>query len=320
MSQMARTFPRFQQLPPEVRLRVWEYALPPRRTIFLVKEMEEVVEEEVVEEEVVKVEEEVVKVKEEVVEEEVLQVGRRRRRKPQFESYCRSTIPCPRELISLLHLCAESRRVVLKHYKALFSPRSLGDPKFTLHYFDPWKDKIFIHNIFPWGRGGNNRPAALFQTRHLSIQCNAWWSMWRRDKSRKTLLGREGLLKFRHLEELHIVFRLLTKKEKDMMRDYLEHDHGEDLLNVSAFRRPHDIDFDGPNVYESIDVEAIMEEFKALKAANPTWQVPKVRRMGWSTSPYFCNEWLNFELLSSGRAGDCLFIDQVLQSIKEGED
>lgn len=247
-SQMTTTFPQFRKLPPELRLKIWEDSLPGARTIHLVKETRD----------------------------EVTHFGRRR-------SQCTSTIPCPRTLTSMLHVCAESRAVVLKRYKALFSPRSLTDPFFSLHFFDPVTDGIFVDDIWPWVRGGNSRPAALYQTRRLSISCNAWWSMWRRDTFRNSLLGKCGLLKFRNLEELNIVFRILTDHEREKIMQYKFGQYMGPGDMSSFLRRPHDIDF--PNTSVNIHVEPIVEKFKLMKAANPGWKVPKVKLIAWATRP-----------------------------------
>lgn len=201
------------------------------------------------------------------------------------KSQCTSTNPCPKTLISMLHLCAESRAVVLKYYHALFSPRSLADPFFSLHYFNPSKDGIFVDDIWPWVRGSNSRPAALYQTKRLSISCNAWWSIWRRNTFRNTLLGKGGLLKFRHLEELNIVFRILTDHERQRIMQYKFGQYMGPSDMSSFLRRPHDIDF--PSSTVDIHVEPIMEKFKAMNAANPEWKVPKVKLIAWATRPEF---------------------------------
>ena len=117
-SQMTSTFPLFRELPPELRLMVWQNALPGARTIHLVK----------------------------VVAEDANPCSRKK-------SQCTSTIPCPKTVISMLHTCAESRAVVVRRYKALFSPRSLTDRFFSLHFFDPATDGIFVDDIWPWVRG-----------------------------------------------------------------------------------------------------------------------------------------------------------------------
>jgi hypothetical protein len=183
----------------------------------------------------------------------------------------------------MLHVCTESRAVALKRYKPLFSPRSLADPFFTLHYFDPTRDGVFVDDIWPWVRGGNSKPAALYQTRRLSISCNAWWSMWRRDTFRNSLLGKGGLLKFRHLEELNIVFRILTDHEREKIRQYK---FGQYMGpgDISSFlRRPHDIDF--PSTCVDIHVEPILGKFKLMKTNDPGWKVPKVKLIAWATRP-----------------------------------
>ncbi|KAG0648978.1 hypothetical protein D0Z07_4845 [Hyphodiscus hymeniophilus] len=246
--QMTSSFDGFQQLPPELRLKIWEDSLPGARTIHLVKELVD----------------------------ESPRFGRRK-------SQCTSTIPCPKTLVSMLHVCAESRAVVLKRYKALFSPRSHADPSFSLHYFDPSMDGIFVDDIWPWVRGGNSRPAALYQTRRLSISCNAWWSMWRRDTWRSSLMGEGGLLKFKHLEELNIVFRILTDHERERIMQYK---FGQYMgpSDLSTFlRRPHDIDF--PTSSVDIHVEPIIAKLKSMEAKNPGWKVPKVKLIAWATLP-----------------------------------
>ena len=248
ISQRATGFPHFRLLPPELRLKIWEDALPGARTIHLVKEMVD----------------------------EVPRIGKRK-----YQST--STIPCPKTIISMLSVCAESRIVVLKRYKALFSPKSLADPFFSLHYFDPATDGIFVDDIWPWVRGGNSRPAALCQTRRLSISCNAWWSMWRREAFRNSLLGKGGLLKFRHLEELNIVFRILTDHERERIMQYKFGQYMGPSDMSSFLRRPHDIDFPSSSV--DIQVEAILEKFKLMGVQNPGWKVPKVKLIAWATRP-----------------------------------
>ena len=248
ISRMATLFPRFRQLPPELRLKVWEDALPGARTIHLVKELVD----------------------------EVPRFGRRK-------SQCTSTCPCPQTIISMLHVCVESRAVVLKRYKVLFTPRSFADPFFSQHFFDPSTDGIFVCDIWPWVRGGNSRPAALYQTRRLSISCNAWWSMWRRDTYRNSLLGKGGLLRFRHLEELNIVFRILTDHERERIMQYNFGQYMRPSDMSSFLRRPHDIAF--PHSSVDIHVEPIMEQFKIMKTQNPDWKVPKVKLIAWATRP-----------------------------------
>lgn len=243
-------FPRFRQLPPELRLKIWEHALPGPRTIYLVKDV--------------------------VVDSGQYQYRRRK-------SLCAATIPCPRTITSLLHVCVESRAIVLKRYQALFAPRSLEDPFFSLHYFDPMQDGIFVDDVWPWVRGGNSKPSGLYQTRRLSISCNAWWSMWSRDISRNTLLGKSGLLKFTHLEELNIVFRILTDHERQRIMQFKFGQYMGPGDMFSFLRRPHDIDF--PSWSVDIHVEPILEQFALMKTANPGWKVPKVKLVAWATRP-----------------------------------
>jgi len=246
---MAQTFPRFRELPAELRLWIWQDALPGARTIHLIKD----------------------------VKWDGTQMPPRRKRQ------CLSTIPCPKTIISMLHVCAESRAVVLKRYTALFSPRSLGDPYFSLHYFDPSTDGIFVDDIWPWVRGGNSKPAGLYETKRLSISCNTWWSMWRRYTFRKSLLGKTGLLRFKNLEELNIVFRILTDQEREQIMHYRFGQYMGPGDMSTFLRRPHDIDFPGSSV--DITIEPILENFRSMKAANPGWNMPKVKLIAWASRP-----------------------------------
>jgi hypothetical protein len=240
------TFPRFRQLPAELRIKIWHHALPAPRTIHLVRDVS--------------------------VDRQRLWLG--------FEAHCKATFPCPKIISNLLHVCRESRREVLSRYQALFNPTSVDDRLFHIHYFDPLKDGIFVDNIWPWGQGESSKPSGIFNARHLSIPCNTWWDMWTRDSC--NLFGKGGLLSFNHLEELHIVFRILADHEKELLR--MAAPWGQRLSPATLsifFRRSCDIDF--PNTNVDIHVESIYAKFAAMKAANPGWKVPKVKLMAWAS-------------------------------------
>jgi hypothetical protein len=177
--QMATTFSRFRQLPPELRWKIWESALPGPRTVHLIKEPAGSIE---------------------------LNYRPRAR--------CVATIPSPRIVTTLIQTCAESRIVTLRIFRTLFVAKSLEDTSFRLHFFNPSQDGIFVDDIWPWLHGSDNKPAALYSTKRLSISCNAWWSMWSRNNSRNSFLGKKGLLRFKYLDELNIIFRKLTDHER----------------------------------------------------------------------------------------------------------
>jgi len=133
-------------------------------------------------------------------------------------------------------------------------------------------------------RGGCTKPTGLFNARHLSISCNAWYFKWAVNSSR--LLGKGGLLRFKHLEELHIVFRIMTDKERERIDKYR---FGQYLGSgdLTQFLRrphaPHDIAF--PSEIVDIKLEPIVKRLEEIGAANPGWKVPKVKLMAWATRP-----------------------------------
>jgi len=144
-------------------------------------------------------------------------------------------------------------------------------------------DGIFVDEIWPWARGGSSKPTGLFNARILSISCNAWCLKWRRFPSQ--LLGKGGLLRFKNLEELHIVHRILTDHEREKIMQYRFGQYmgpGDMTQFLRRPHEPHDIAF--PSISVDIKVEPILARFVELKAANPTWNVPKVKLIAWATS------------------------------------
>lgn len=245
------SFPRFQQLPPELRIKVWRDALPGPRTIHLVRESDYYNK----------------------------WCFHPRRLIPKR---CVSTLPCPRSLFNLLHACAESRHEVLARYEALLLSKVPNDPLFSIHFFDPRCDGIFVDHIWPWVRGGMNKPSGVFKTRCLSISCNTWWDMWTHNSPQ--LFGKAGLLKFKQLEELHIVFRILAEHEKARIPN------GKRLCVPMPFaarafidQRPNDIEFPHPGV--DVRVEPILQKFAVMNRANPEWKIPKLKLMAWAATP-----------------------------------
>jgi hypothetical protein len=270
------SFPRFRQCPPEIRLMIWQFALPGPRTIHLVNTITS------------------------------LPTPRRtnpsdddenttlyppmphtrsklrRRRASNIVSHCTSTINCPKDITSLLHTCRESRLEVLCRYERLHIPRSPCDPLYRLHYFDPLIDGIFVDDIWPWVRGGSTKCTGLFNARHLSISCNSWFFKWAINSP--SLLGKAGLLKFKHLEELHIVFRILTDHEREKIMQYKFGQYmGPGDLTQFLYQpdAPHNIAF--PSLSVDIQVAPILERFAEMKRANPTWNIPKVKLVAWAT-------------------------------------
>lgn len=223
-------FHRFRELPAELRIKIWSYALPDPRTIHLVR----------------------------LAYPSAHQAG------------CTTILPCPPAISNLLQACAESRHEVLSRYELLLGP---GSPKYLHchpHYFNPLQDGIFIDTIWPWVRGGVT--SGVFKTRRLSISCNEWWDFWKCDSPQ--LFGKGGLLKFKHLEQIHIVFRVLSEYEKTIC---LKGGHIPILvhrLGDISFPR-HDVD---------IYVEPIMRKFAEMKKANPDWNVPQVKLMAWAAT------------------------------------
>jgi hypothetical protein len=166
----------------------------------------------------------------------------------------------------------------------LFVPKSVDDLLFGLHYFDPLSDGIFVDEIWPWVRGGSSKPTGLFNARILSISCNAFHFKWVVNSSQ--LVGKGGLLKFKHLEELHIVHRILTDYEREKIMQYKFGQYmgpGDMTQFLRRPHEPHDIAF--PSISVDIRVEPILERLAAMKATNPAWNVPKVKLVAWATRP-----------------------------------
>lgn len=247
-------FPRFRQLPAELRIKIWRDALPGPRTIHLVRESEH---------------------------SKTCVLYHPHRLLPKR---CAPTLPCPRDLLSLLHACAEARHEVLARYEALLVPKVPTDPVVPIYYFDPLRDGIFVDQLWPWVRGALNKPSGVFKTRCLSISCNTWWAMWIHKSPQ--LFGKRGLLRFKHLEELHIVFRVLAEHENENL-PFRKGVFGQFSVarRTSSFlvQRPNDIEFPHPGV--DIRTEPIREIFALLKKANPDWKVPKLKLTAWATSP-----------------------------------
>ena len=276
-------FPNFRHLPAELRVKIWQDALPGPRTIYLVNHLshssssstssptntpspDDWINSHI---------------------NSPPHISRRPPRKSHPKrkdvvSHCRSTVKCPREVTAMLHTCRESRFEVLSRYQPLFAPKSNDDRLFRLHYFDPSVDGIFLEDIWPWVRTGNSKPTNVFKARNLSISCNAWFFKWAVGSPQ--LLAKGGLLRFKNLEELHIVYRILTEEERDKIDKYK---FGQLLSpgDMTAFLKqpnaPHDIAF--PSLSVDVRVEEIMEQFKKMKEANPDWNIPKVKLMAWAT-------------------------------------
>jgi len=267
-------FSRFRELPAELRLKIWQDALPGPRTIHLINNNTNISSPNAAEDEETRLE----------YSANLPPRQRRRKRNSGIVSHCTSTVNCPKEIRALLHTCHESRLEVLCRYQPLFIPKSIEDPLFGLHYFDPLSDGIFVDEIWPWVRGGNSKPTGLFNARILSISCNAFHFKWVVNSSQ--LLGKGGLLRFKHLEELHIVHRILSDHEREKIMQYKFGQYmssGDMTQFLRRQQEPHDIAF--PSISVDIRVEPILERFATMKAADPSWNVPKVKLVAWATRP-----------------------------------
>ena len=203
---------------------------------------------------------------------------------------CTATTQGPDTVVALLRTCRESRAEVSNQYLALFSPefgpkstmKSFVEPLFRLHYFDPSRDNVFLDEIWPWtnypgspsrmrnwGNRTITRPTGIYDTKHLSIECNAWWGMWKVVSKRKSLLAR--LQKFRKLDELSIIVRIVTDRDAT---DYSSRSR----LSID---RPHNIPFPSPDV--DIRKEDIVEQFVQMKKNDPRWRIPTVKLIAWGT-------------------------------------
>jgi len=222
------------------------------------------------------------------------------------QSHCAPTTRCPPEVTALLQVCQESRNEALRQYQPLLAPNT---PKPSLlitplFYFDSANDGIFVDTIWPWLRV-SQKPTGVFETRQLSIHCNAWWSAWKRASTRKVLLGeRAGLLAFRNLEKLVIVFRVEEKekekeKEKGDLRAGIEMGmdtriSGLDASMMAKARRRRayaaaaaesmkcELDFPAPDV--DIEIDAILHAFGGLKERDRAWKVPELKLMAWAAA------------------------------------
>lgn len=190
----------------------------------------------------------------------------------------KASVRCPRIVTILLQVCRESRAEVLQHYRPIFEPEPGNESRFRLHFFDPLIDGIFVDQVWPW-IGTTSRPSGLCNTRKLSIGCNAWWYMWRYEDSRNLLFGKLGLMQFTCLEELTIVFRVMTEEER--RRDNSSWAPRGDLsCTPSTWHRHSFLRF----AYDDVDVrvEPIIERLEMVGKANPTWNVPKVKVVAWA--------------------------------------
>ncbi|RDW94705.1 hypothetical protein BP5796_00468 [Coleophoma crateriformis] len=235
---MARSFTLFPRLPPELRRLVWQFCLPAPRTIFM---------------------------KNTRVASRSLSCRRRK-------VICVPSTRCPDIILLLLHLCVESRAATFAEYEVLFACRSNRDQYYRQHFFAPARDSIFIEDvrfparsrmpqhIWPWHQ--NIKPsAAIYHVRKLAIGCNAWWNLWKRDDTRRYLLGEGGLLMFKKLEELHIVFRIVTGHDWD------------------AGWRSDDLNWPLPDV--NIQPEPIKKVFETMGKKHAEWKVPGLKLVAW---------------------------------------
>ena len=288
-------FPKFRKLPAELRLKIWQDALPGPRTIHLVNHLSHLHSLSPSSLSVPPSPDDF-KISSPVHSPPDISRSRPRksnRKRCDVVSHCRSTVKCPREVTAMLHTCRESRFEVLSRYQPLFAPKANDDKLFRLHYFDPLIDGIFLEAIWPWVRTGNSKPTNIFKARKLNISCNAWYFKWA--VASPQLLAKSGLLRFKNLEELHIVYRVLTEQEREKINNY-RHGHYMGPGDMTTFLKepnsPHDIAFPSLNV--DVRVDEIMEHFQKMKAANPDWSIPKVKLVTWakrSDSPVNSPEW-----------------------------
>lgn len=259
-------FHSFKLLPPELRIKIWRDVLPGARTIHLVKNVAPTV-----------------RFPPEPDLLPLLAPYIKQRGQRKTESCCKATMDCPIEIMSLLHCCQESRHEAAAIYQPLCAPKSLQEPRdYRLHYFDPLIDQIFVEELWPWVRGGHAKPTGVYNARHLSISCNSWHFRWVSDSVQ--LFGKAGLLRFKHLETLNIVFRILTDQEKVELSHYRFGRFMSPADMTNFLRRPeapYDIAFPGANV--DIQKEKVVRRFAEMKKANPTWNVPEVKLVAWGT-------------------------------------
>jgi len=246
---MADTFTLFPKLPTELRLKIWESSLPEYfRTIHLRK-----------------------------YKSHSLSCPIRP------HSYCMATTPCPSIVVALLETCHESRFAVTRRFQSMLKLRTLTSrtnrlntpvprkiPFDRLHYFDAKRDGVFVDSIWPW-TGTINKPTGLFNTRTLNIHCNDWWSTWNKSGGQGILLGKDGLLRFRHLEKLNIVHRVMNKLEMEGR-----------FANSRARIGEAETEIAWPSYGVQIDRDFIEVRLQALKAGNPEWKVPEVKCVYWA--------------------------------------
>jgi len=281
----ATTFSYFQKLPAELRVKIWVDALPGPRTVHLVNTITSPSSPTTGD---TSHGSDDFSYHSYVLPPCHMRPRHRHRRASNVVSHCTSTISCPKDIRSLLHTCRESRFEVLSRYQPLHAPRSLNDPYYRIHYFDPKIDGIFVDDIWPWTQGSSTKCVGLFKTRQLSISCNSWHYKWAMNSP--ALLGKRGLLRFKHLEELHIVFRVLADHEREkILQCKFGHYMGPVDLTEFLYRReaPNNIAF--PDIGVDISVAPILERFEEMKKANPTWKVPKVKLIAWATRPPVSN-------------------------------
>ena len=247
----ATTFTCFNRLPAELRIKCWREALSTRaRTLHL--------------------------------RQKTVKYARtsRRGRQPRAAHYCVIDEGNPLEVSALLQVCHESRREVLRQYKALLMPKTPSTPLSPLLYFNSSQDGVFVDTIWPWQKTAD-RPTGVFDTKQLSIHCNAWWSAWNRDSSKKILLGHEGLLSFRNLERLVIVFRILTEEEKARM--FSAGARQSSKSSIWPNDTPFFLDFPAWDLH--IQVQPILKAFRAMKQVDSAWRIPEVKLMAWGAVP-----------------------------------
>jgi len=187
---------------------------------------------------------------------------------------CIATVPSPPIISALLLVCREAAAEVVYRYQVLLVPSVFPTVKaFRPHYFDPSKDGIFVDDIWPWV-GCTKKPVGVFNTRQLSIGCNAWWLAWNNwGGVSSNWLFDYGLLLFRHLEELTIVFRIPDDPVVDFNpRRLPPFDEG-----------PDDIGY--PMAGVDIRKDAIVERLQLMKTADPEWKVPIVKFVAWGKCP-----------------------------------
>jgi len=286
---MPIAFPNFKKLPAELRLKIWQDALPGPRTIHLVNNITSVPSPTKThnsddEEPLSAIPEFSNDYQFKIRQPRSSPKPRRRRKSTGLVSHCMATVKCPVEITSLLHTCRESRFEVSRRFEALYTPKDIDDPHFRIHYFDPLNDGIFVDEIWPWVRGGRCKLTGLLKCRRLAISCNAWYFKWAVNSPQ--LLGKSGLLRFKDLEELDIIYRVLTDHERGKIIQYKFGQYmgpGDMTKFLRRPSEPHDIAF--PSIHVEVHKKPIMERLAIMKEANPSWSNPEVKIVAWATTP-----------------------------------